>query len=194
MRFVASSSTGVIEIDIGGEISVTSSVVSMHDGEKLLCWIDYDGGVKRVEVSLGKVGDPRPIDSLISYAVDLSVVLLREGMLVGISGNSTRPASIYSWSFAAKHGDEYLMHSQPLDPRSFVGNPDHLKSVHPWRILVALVLGAACGLALVFTVLFVLSAIRDSRIARSKYPESVVELEDEKMVLVGEKGSGSIAE
>lgn len=165
-----------IEIDVEGETLTRSSDLTevgliLNSGEKLRSWIDYDGESKRIEVRLSQARNPRPRNSSISYSIDLSNVLWREAVFVGIgfsSGNSTHTSSIYSWNFAVKHGAPYLMHSEPLNPDSFLVRSTESPSVHlrkasPWGVFTAMVFAAACGAMLALFVMLVWAVLAARR-------------------------------
>ena len=208
VKFVADASGGHVAIDVGGEISAESSNLSdanlaLNSELRLHSWIDYDGASKMIEVRLGKSGDLRPEKALVSCPIDLSNALWRESMYVGISsssGNSNQTSSIYSWSFEVKHGAAYLMHSEPLDPesvsvRSHEDPPTHLRRrSSPWKILVALLVGAVCG-AVMASAVFLLRARVANRhpVAPVEYPVLVMETGHEKFVLDGSKVVGIAA-
>lgn len=200
VKYVTSRGANLIEIDLGGEVSIRSHDLSsinlvLNSGEKLNSWVDYNGESKRVEVRLSKSRDARPANSSISCPIDLSGVLWREAVFVGISsssGNSTQTSSVYSWKLARRHGAPYSMHSEPLDPHSFIdktreGPPIHLRRAYPWRILMALVFGTACGLLMVFAVLYIRAMFDRRPVVPVDYSEHPMESRDEKIVLVGDK-------
>lgn len=190
-----------VEIDFGGEISIkssdlSSSNLSLSGGEKLHSWIDYNGTSNRLEVRLSISRVSRSKKPSISYPIDLSSVLRREKMLVGLSslsgsGNSTQNTTLYSWAFSVYHGASYLMHSEPLDPDTFLVRPResppaaHIPRNYPWGILIALVFAAACGAMVTFFTLFVWFAVVARRpIAPVEYPVHPSEVVYEKIVLV----------
>lgn len=198
-----------VKIGVGRRVSIKTSNLSalglaMGSGDKLHSWIDYDGVFKRVEVRLSKWRASRPLSPLISYPVDLSSVLWREDMVVCIGSwnrrNSTKISSVlYSWSFVVKHGAPYAMHSEPLDPYSFSlksheGTPVHeRRNKNPWKIAVALVIGAAFGALAASLVFYVRSkAVERHPVAPIEYPEQPVEIGHEKVaaggVMDGDKG------
>nr|CAD1817685.1 unnamed protein product [Ananas comosus var. bracteatus] len=123
-------------------------------------------------------------------------MLRREKMLVGLSslsgsGNSTQNTTLYSWAFSVYHGATYLMHSEPLDPDTFLVRPResppaaHIRRNYPWGILIALVFAAACGAMVTFFTLFVWFAVVAHRpIAPVEYPVHPSEVVYEKIVLV----------
>ncbi|WOL04720.1 hypothetical protein Cni_G13442 [Canna indica] len=167
-KFGNRSRRSLIEVDVGGELLTKSSNLSdvestLKSGKKLRSWIDYDGDSKRIEVRLMHDNDSRPVNFSISYSTNLSNLLRREAMFVGLSswnGNSTKTSSIYSWNFTVKHGAPYLMHSEPLDPNSFLVRPTesppvHPSSAYPWGVLMAMVFAAACGALLTFFMILV---------------------------------------
>ncbi|THU54385.1 hypothetical protein C4D60_Mb10t24530 [Musa balbisiana] len=189
-------SGSLIEIDVGGEALMTSSNLSdvgllLNSGEKLRSWIDYDGESKRMEVRLSQAGDPRPTANC---SINLSSLVWKEAVFVGISswsGNSTETSSLYSWNFTVKQGAPYLMHSEPLNPNSFLVRPTesppsvHQRKAYAWGVLMAMVFAAACGATLAFSAMFVWAAL----VARR--PVSPVEcpVEDEygKIVSAGDE-------
>ncbi|XP_072996735.1 L-type lectin-domain containing receptor kinase VIII.1-like [Typha latifolia] len=187
-----------IEVDVGSELSIKSSDLSrnnsvLNSGEELHSWIDYNGTSNRLEVRLSKSRVPIPKNPLLSYPINLSNVLWREKILVGLSsssGNSSQNSSLYSWTFAVTHGAPYPMHSQPLDPNSFLERPResppaHLRRNYPWGILMALVFAAACGAMVAFFTLFVWFAVVAHRsIAPVEYPMHPSEVVYEKIVIV----------
>ncbi|CAL9057730.1 unnamed protein product [Musa banksii] len=194
-------SGSLIEIDVGGEALMTSGNLSdvgllLNSGEKLRSWIDYDGESKRMEVRLSQAGDPRPTANCSIYcSVNLSSLVWKEAVFVGISswsGNSTETSSLYSWNFTVKRGAPYLMHSEPLNPNSFLVRSTesppsvHQRKAYAWGVLMAMVFAAACGATLTFSAMFAWAAL----VARR--PVSPVECpveEDEhgKIVSVGEE-------
>ncbi|XP_074566219.1 uncharacterized protein LOC141822791 [Curcuma longa] len=172
-------SGSLIEISVSGEVLAKSSSLSANGSVSYLnretlgrqgfrlaelhSWIDFDGDSKRIQVKLWRDKDSTPMNSPTSYAVDLSNVLRREAVLVSLtswSRNSTQGSSIYSWNFTARHGAPYLMHSEPLDPNSFLVRPTqsplvHPRRAYPWGVLIAMVFAAACGAMLAFFFMFV---------------------------------------
>ncbi|XP_021897290.1 L-type lectin-domain containing receptor kinase S.4-like [Carica papaya] len=118
----------------------------LNSGEKLHSWIDYEASSKRLEVRLSK-GDKKPVDSLLSYPIELSQMWNDKEAFVGLScSNGT--CYVYSWSFKLRHFPHW-MHSQPLDPKTFANNTKPVKvqkrSDCLLKMLAALILGAACG-------------------------------------------------
>ncbi|WOL04721.1 hypothetical protein Cni_G13443 [Canna indica] len=194
-------SGSLIEIDVGGELLSKSSNLSdvdllLNSGEKLRSWIDYDGESKRMELKLTKNNDSRTMNSSIAYSINLSNLLRREAVFVGLSswnGNSTETSSIYSWNFTVKHGAPYLMHSEPLNPNSFLvqsteSPPVHPRSAYPWGVLMAMVFAAACGATLTFFMMFVWVALVSRRpVTPVEYPVAPVDVAYGKIESVGEK-------
>lgn len=202
IAFRLNASSAVVESDCsnsncGGMVRICDlSVLSLGlDGEKLHSWIDYDSGLKKLEVRLSKSGLLRPFDPVVSYSMDLQGMWKGE-MFVGIgssSVNSTKKSWVYSWSFELKR-DVSLMHSEPVDPRAFLVNsrrgPVPQRGGYVWRILTALGFGAGCGVVIAGLVLFVWSVLVDRQSLRSKeYPlhPVPVDFEYEKIVAVAIK-------
>ncbi|KAJ6814585.1 L-type lectin-domain containing receptor kinase VIII.1-like [Iris pallida] len=192
-----------LQVCVGRRVSIRTSNLPalglvMASGEELHSWIDYDGVSKRVQVRLSKSRASRPSNSLISYPADLSSVLWREEMSVGLSSWNRRNSAmigsvLYDWSFAVKQGAPYTMHSEPLDPYSFsVKSREDApvrarRSNSPWKIGVALVIGAAFG-ALVASFVFYLRSktVLGHPVAPVEYPEQNVEIGHEKVVAGGD--------
>ncbi|XP_074568140.1 uncharacterized protein LOC141824711 [Curcuma longa] len=174
----------LIEISISGELLAKSgnlsgngSVLYLNSGEKLHSWIDFEGESKRIQVKLWRG------NSTISHAVDLPNFPWRESVLVSLtawSRNSTQGSSIYSWNFTAKHGAPYLMHSEPLDPNSFLARPTEIPSVHPrrrahpWAVFIAMAFAAASGAMVAFFVMLVWAEL-DSQcpVAPEEFPATI---------------------
>jgi hypothetical protein len=122
---------------------VSSINLLLYSGEKLQTWIDYEASSKRLEVR-----NYRPIDPLISYAVELSRVW-------GVCW-----VEFIKWEFIAKMpcAVPYWMHSEPLDPGTFIEKKKelnvHEKSDCALRILAALIFCTGCGALGAFVVLF----------------------------------------
>ncbi|KAG6485391.1 hypothetical protein ZIOFF_053928 [Zingiber officinale] len=187
----------LIEIDVeSSNLSGNNLVLDLDNGRKFKSWIDYDGESKRIEVRLSLEKESKPINFSISYSMDLSYLLWREAALVVLSSwssHSSQGSSIYSWNFTQKHGAPFLMHSEPLDPNSFLARSNESAPVHPirsypWEALIAMVFAAACGAMLAFFTVFVWSALRSRRpVAPVDCPVPTVGIACEKMESVGVK-------
>uniref|UniRef100_A0A1D1YTI4 L-type lectin-domain containing receptor kinase S.4 n=1 Tax=Anthurium amnicola TaxID=1678845 RepID=A0A1D1YTI4_9ARAE len=189
-----------VGVDLSTAVSVITGNVSklnlaLNAGEKLQTWIDYDGDSKTLEVRLCKSEFSRPSEPVISYPIDLSGLIWKNAMSVGIassSGHSTQTTTLYAWNFSLEHAAAYLIHSEPLDPRSFLNPPEqpvvHLRRDYLPGVLIGLVVGAACGAIVVILVLFAWTAFVDRRpIAPVEYSVHPVEHGYEKMVITGHK-------
>ncbi|XP_031489794.1 L-type lectin-domain containing receptor kinase SIT2-like [Nymphaea colorata] len=77
-------------------------VVVLDSLTPIQAWIEYDGQMKQLNVTIAPVSHPlKPTRSLISYSIDLSSILL-EHMYVGFSSGTQRLVSkhyILGWSF-----------------------------------------------------------------------------------------------
>ncbi|RWW09785.1 hypothetical protein GW17_00026699 [Ensete ventricosum] len=189
----------LIEIDVGGQALKKSSNLSGVE-DKLHSWIDYDGKLKRIEVRLSHSrNSSRPMNSSISCSVDLSNTLWREAVTVGMSSwnaNSTKTSTLYSWNFTSKHGSPYLMHSEPLNPNSFLVRPTespllHPRRAYPWGVFVAMLFAAACGAMLAFFVVFMWLALVSRRpVAPVEYPALPLGVACGKIVTAGDQRVG----
>lgn len=187
----------LIEIDVeSSNLSGNNLMLDLDSGRKFSSWIDYDGESKRIEVRLSREKDSKPMNFSISYSMDLSYLLWRQAALVVLSSwssHSSQGSSIYSWNFTQKHGAPFLMHSEPLDPNSFLARSNESAQVHPirsypWQVLIAMVFAAACGGMLAFFTMFVWSALRSRRpVAPVECPVPAVGIASEKMESVGVK-------
>ncbi|KAL6842402.1 hypothetical protein ACP4OV_027829 [Aristida adscensionis] len=104
-----------VGVDVNGLVSVAAEAagyyaddtgdfrnLSLHIGDAMQVWVDYDGAAAVVNVTLAPAGEPRPKKPLLSVAVNLSPVVT-ETAYVGLS-SSTGPFRtrhyILGWSFA----------------------------------------------------------------------------------------------
>lgn len=147
-----------VGIDVFSLVSVKVSNVSSHNivlnsDKKLNSWIDYEASSKRLEVRLSYLDSAKPVDPLLSYPIDLSKLWNDEEVFVGLSSsnrNSSQICYLYSWSFKLRHVPHW-MHSQPLDPKTFVKNlktppqPPTTQTDCLLKVLGALIFGTACG-------------------------------------------------
>ncbi|KAI3447744.1 hypothetical protein Pfo_004409 [Paulownia fortunei] len=187
-----------VGVDVDSLVSVKVSNVSsinlkLNSGEKLQAWIDYEASSKRFEVRLNKLGDNRPVDPLLSYPIDLSIMWKDKAVTVGLSsssGNSSQKCNVYSWSFRPRTVPHW-MHSKPMDPEDFVGKGEELKvpkrSDCALRIVAALIFGTGCGALGAFFVLFVWTIFGNRRpVVPEEFAEQPKEFEYNKFnVCVG---------
>ncbi|KAJ3685617.1 hypothetical protein LUZ61_014781 [Rhynchospora tenuis] len=149
-----------IRINVGADLVAESSGLSSTNlfGE-LHCSINYNGISKRMEVKVRESKESKMMSALLSYPVDLTSQLLKEKFSVGMrySGrNLTQSINLISWSFTTDQGHIHSMHSEPLDPRSFVvpTNEDHLanrkRRGYPWGFFMVMVFAASCAVLLVW--------------------------------------------
>ncbi|KZV22644.1 L-type lectin-domain containing receptor kinase VIII.2 [Dorcoceras hygrometricum] len=157
-----------VGVDLGSLVSVKVSNVSsikleLNSGEKLQSWIDYEANSKVLEVRLGRLGGNKQVDPLLSHHIDLSRMWKNEDVLLGLtssSGNSSQKCDIYSWNFVSRTMPHW-MHSEPMNPETFVDKGGEEIKVHRTRndcamkILAALIFGGGCGALGAFVVLFV---------------------------------------
>ncbi|XAR68871.1 Non-specific serine/threonine protein kinase [Bertholletia excelsa] len=171
-----------VGVDLNNFVSVKVSNVSsinlvINSGNKLHSCIDYEAGLRRLEVRLSKLGDTRPVSPLLSCPIDLSHVWKEEEILIGLSssnGNSSQSCNLYSWSFQQRILPQW-MHSEPLDPNAILEKKKGLevpkKSDCLLKVLAALVFGTACGALGGVIVLFVWIILGNNRpVAPEEYP------------------------
>lgn len=186
------ASESYIEIDVGNEVYARSkkspgSNFGFNSSKKVHSWIDYDGISKKIEVRASLYNDVNHSTSLVSCTMDLSYALWRDAMQVGIrsvNGNAT----VYSWSFQAKHGAPFLMHSEPLDPesislRAHQDHPVYAREHMHWKIVAALLVGVVFG-AIVASVVFFLKSKVVTRHPIAPF-ETDCEKNDNKIMLNG---------
>ncbi|TYI37330.1 hypothetical protein ES332_A03G204500v1 [Gossypium tomentosum] len=90
-----------------------SNSVALKSGEPIQAWIDYDSNKMLMNVSISPCGTLRPHRPLISFPIDLSLVL-DEYMYVGFSASTGLLAAlhyVHGWSFSIEG------RAQDLDPR-----------------------------------------------------------------------------
>lgn len=154
-----------VGFDVDSFVSLKVSNVSsinlvLNSGEKIQAWVDYEASSKRFEVRLNKFGENRPVDPLLTYAIDFSKMWKDDSFIVGLSfssGNSSQKCNVYSWNFSTRTMPHW-MHSQPLDPQDLLGKGEELKvpkkSDCGIRTVTALIFGTVCGALGAFLVLF----------------------------------------
>ncbi|XP_015088433.1 L-type lectin-domain containing receptor kinase VIII.2 [Solanum pennellii] len=177
-----------VGVDLSSFISVKVSNVSsvklglMNSGEKMQSWIDYEASSKRLEIRLSKLGDIKPVDTLLSCPIDMSQMWKEDELFVGLSsssGNSTQKCNIYSLSFNTRTAPHW-MHSEPLDPQAFVEKKEEIK-VHSrsdcaLRILGALLFGTGCGALGALVVVIVWTVLGSRRPVAPEDHPAVMEL------------------
>lgn len=146
--------------------NVSSVNLTLNSGEKLQSWMDYEANSKRLEVRLAKLGEIKPLDPLLYYPVDLSVMWNKTEVLFSLSsasGNSSQKCNLYSWSLKLRTVPHW-MHSQPLNPTALIVKRKevkvHEKSDCASRILAALILGTGCAALGALLVLFIWTLVR----------------------------------
>ncbi|XP_010486461.1 PREDICTED: lectin-like [Camelina sativa] len=122
----------------------------MNNGEALSCMIDYEASSKRMMVRFRKSGSIKLFDPFFSFSVDLAKLWEDGQVTVGLSsanGNSSKAHFLHSWSFEIRHPPPMWMHSEPLEPNEVSTEEKEGRegSECIWKMLGALVLGAACG-------------------------------------------------
>ncbi|KAG0479197.1 hypothetical protein HPP92_013916 [Vanilla planifolia] len=202
---VSGSSIGIrVRLDSYTEsCNFSSDSLLVSDSPKLHSWVDYDGLSKRIEVKLSKSRALQPSTPFISCPVDLSNFLQNEALTVGIlssssehviiaNDSSTRGSFIYSWSFTVNHGVPYLMHSEPLDPRTFMAIAQHRSRVHlrksfGWLTVMSWLFGLVCGALIACLVVFMWNIIARRRpVVAVDFPVHPEEVTYEKVMMVGE--------
>jgi Legume lectin domain len=159
-----------IKINVGSDlIAESSGLASPSVSGQLHCVINYNGISKRMEVKIRDSKESEMMSAFLSYPVELTSLLSKETLFVGMrySGrNLTQSIKLNSWSFSTDDGAQiHSLHSEPLDPRSFVvasskDHPANHKWGHPWGFLVAIVFAAACVLLLVgYTIVSTLNSV-----------------------------------
>ncbi|KAF3435180.1 hypothetical protein FNV43_RR22267 [Rhamnella rubrinervis] len=87
--------------------------VILKNGDPIQAWIDYDGQERLINVSIAPLGMSKPHRPLISYSIDLPLIL-DEYMYMGFSASTgllTAAHNVHGWSFRIGGGK-----AQDLDP------------------------------------------------------------------------------
>lgn len=176
--------------------NVSSSIkLVLSSGEKVQAWIDYEASSKRLEVRMSKLGHIKPVDPVLSYSIDMSLMWKEDEVLVGLGsvyGNSSQLCNVYSWGFSSRQVP-HLMHSQPLDPEVHVDEKKaptiHKRSDCLTKILAALIFGTACGALGAIFALFVWTIFGENRraIIPEEYAVQPVRIEYKKCEVVVDK-------
>ncbi|KAM7270195.1 hypothetical protein ACFE04_029409 [Oxalis oulophora] len=178
---------GSNESDLGGGVKMGNSVfvnvsnvsnLEFNSGGKLKSWIDYDGGLKKIEVRLSKYGDERPANPILAYSVDLLKLWGNDDVYGGIvltsSGDSMDSCNVYSWKFNVRRIPR-SMHSMPADPIEYENDNAerlrvHKRNVCPLTIVAGMVFLVGCGALLAFVVMFVRSVV-EGMLTSTVFPE-----------------------
>ncbi|PIA58113.1 hypothetical protein AQUCO_00500212v1 [Aquilegia coerulea] len=113
--------------------------IDLKSGAPVHAWIDYIGKDKLITVTICPYGMPRPTQPLITFSVDLSLVIA-EYMYVGFSASTGLLAATHSvlgWSF--RIGGK----AQDLDPSLLPTLIQHQKVVHKTSFAVGIALACA---------------------------------------------------
>ncbi|CAH8259838.1 unnamed protein product [Arabidopsis lyrata] len=122
----------------------------MNNGGTLSCMIDYEASSKRMMVRFRNSGSIKLFDPFFSFSVDLAKLWKDGEVTVGLSsanGNTSKPHFLHSWSFEIRHPPPMWMHSEPLEPNEVSKEEEDGRGTSEciWKMLGALVFGAACG-------------------------------------------------
>ncbi|KAJ4770748.1 L-type lectin-domain containing receptor kinase VIII.2 [Rhynchospora pubera] len=187
-----------IRINVGADLVAQSSGLSSPNlFGQLHCSINYNGISKRMEVRVSESKELKMMSALLSYPVDLTSLLLKEKFFVGMrySGrNLTQGINLISWSFTTDQGHIHSMHSEPLDPRSFVVTThedylaNHKRRGYPWGFLLVMVFAASCAVLLVWYT--IASAWKSASSESGTYP---IQAGYRKILMLeGESANGSL--
>ncbi|XP_010262582.2 PREDICTED: L-type lectin-domain containing receptor kinase IV.1-like [Nelumbo nucifera] len=155
-----------VGIDINGLISVHSATasyaidrsgdrknLSLTSGKPMQVWVEYNGLDMQMNVTLAPIGVPKPDIPLLSYPLDLSLII-KDHMYVGFSSSTgTDPTSHYvlGWSFKMNGPAKDLTISQlPKLPR--LGPRKKSKFVTVGLPLIGLVLASTVLTIILFIV------------------------------------------
>lgn len=72
-------------VSYSGVKNVSKNSNVLKRGVKLSAWVDYSSVSKLLDVKLTNSGDPKPVEPLISYSVDLGDVFKGEKVLAGLA-------------------------------------------------------------------------------------------------------------
>ncbi|XP_024987729.1 L-type lectin-domain containing receptor kinase S.4-like [Cynara cardunculus var. scolymus] len=206
-KFAQNTSFGLLDVDRFLDIEfdvdlckISSSRVSnvskinhiLKGGVKLSSWIDYHAILKQVDVRLSKLGDPRPVESLISYRIDLGEMWKGEEALLGLAspnGNHGQTTNVYSWRSKIKNVPKWL-HSNPANPQDHSSVPEDVETSKKRDcFLSGFIFVMSCGALAALVLFFVWSYVA----AMPKVPSvSPVDFKYEKIGVVEMKDSETI--
>ncbi|KAI3519877.1 hypothetical protein L1887_09095 [Cichorium endivia] len=182
-----------IELDVN-VCKISSSRVSnvseinhvLKSGVNLTSWIDYVAILKRLDVRVSKLGDPRPVDPLISHRIDLGEMLKGEDVLLGLAsfnGNPQQITTVYSWTSKIEDVPKWL-HSIPVIPQdSSTVREDVQTSTKKGSYLSVFIIAAGCGALAALALFFVLSYVADKQKAQGELSGRPVDFKYEKIVV-----------
>lgn len=149
-----------VGIDVGSHVSLAVANVSdvnlvLNNGEKLNAWVDYEAGSKEMQVRLGKWGEQKPSDPIVSHKIDFSKMWGGNPVFAGITssngGHSEQVVNIYSWRLRLKKVSNGL-HSLGVDPHGL--SEDEHRRLCPLTVLAGVIFGTGCVALVTFVVLF----------------------------------------
>ncbi|CAA0835865.1 Lectin-domain containing receptor kinase VI.4 [Striga hermonthica] len=149
--------------------ALTEEIDMERDGP-IQAWIEYDGTTGLVNLTISPIDIPKPIHPLISRPIDLSTVLIDQGMYVGFSaatGEQTSSHYILGWSFQLNGPADHL----DLARLPVVPPDDDNSSPSRTNLRTALI-------ATLSVVLFILLAALAGRVFYRKVASSFEMLED----------------
>ncbi|KAI8560565.1 hypothetical protein RHMOL_Rhmol04G0267500 [Rhododendron molle] len=119
--------------------------LSLISGKAMQVWVEYDGGKKKMNVTMAPVDLPKPNTPLLTLSMDLSPIL-NQTMYVGFSSSSGSFSTshyLLAWSFKINGlADEFDFSQLPKLPR-----------IGPKKVSRLLTIGLPLGVILVFGVL-----------------------------------------
>ncbi|XP_076911402.1 uncharacterized protein LOC143569343 [Bidens hawaiensis] len=84
-------------------VSKISNVMNVMKNEaNLSSLIEYEPVSKRIEIRLTKLGDPNPVEPLISVLVDLGEILKGKEVMLGLASSNEKHKHIISWGMKIK--------------------------------------------------------------------------------------------
>ncbi|XP_022006385.2 L-type lectin-domain containing receptor kinase S.4 [Helianthus annuus] len=163
----------------------------LEGGVKLSSWIDYRAILKRLDVRVSRLGDPKPVEPLISYRLDLGEILKGEEVLLGLVSfkyeEQEEVTFVYSWSLEVKDFPKWV-HSIPVNPEGFSSVRDSKKE---GGLVSGFVLAMGCGALVALVMLFVWSYVVDRRKVEGDICDHAGEFKYEKIdVLEGKNVAG----
>ncbi|KAI3799913.1 hypothetical protein L1987_35218 [Smallanthus sonchifolius] len=159
----------------------------LKDGVKLSSWIDYRAISKSLDVRLSILGDPKPVEPLISYRVDLGEILKGEEVLLGLAscnGKNEQITYVYSWSFEIKDAPKW--HSIPVNPQEHSAVKI---SKERGSVVLGFIFATGCGALAALVMFFVWSYVVDRQKVQGEGCVRPVDFKYEKIDVLEVKNS-----
>lgn len=108
---------GLCSVSFSGRNNVSIKSNVLENGVKLSAWVDYNAVSKRLNVKLTKLGDPKPVESLISHNIDMRDIFKGEEVIASLALSNSKDheeSSTRFWSVFAGDSEKMIRGEEVL--------------------------------------------------------------------------------